>query len=52
MNLCSDHMLFSHAKYTIPPAIALAIVFRPLQTRLDTYKLLFLLTVRALQYVT
>jgi len=38
-------VLYRHVKYTIPPAIALTILYRPLLTRLDIYKILFLVTV-------
>ncbi|THZ10754.1 Lycopene beta-cyclase [Aureobasidium pullulans] len=34
-----------HVKYTIPPAIALTLLYRPLLTRLDVYKILFLITI-------
>ncbi|KAJ9641396.1 hypothetical protein H2199_005366 [Coniosporium tulheliwenetii] len=34
-----------HLKYTIPVAIALTFVYRPLLTRLDEYKILFLVTI-------
>ncbi|KAF2679437.1 Lycopene beta-cyclase [Lentithecium fluviatile CBS 122367] len=34
-----------HLKYTIPPAIALTALYRPLSTRLDVYKIGFLITV-------
>lgn len=34
-----------HIKYTIPPGILLTVFYRPLFTRLDAYKLVFLLTV-------
>lgn len=34
-----------HLKYTIPPALALTYLYRPLSTRLDVYKVLFLVTV-------
>jgi 15-cis-phytoene synthase/lycopene beta-cyclase len=37
--------LYRHVKYTIPPAIALTLLYRPLLTRLDVYKILFLVTV-------
>ena len=36
----------SHLKYTIPPAVALTLCYRPLFTTLDFYKILFLITVR------
>jgi hypothetical protein len=35
-----------HVKYTIPPAIILSLLYRPLCTRLDLYKIAFLITVR------
>ncbi|KAI9824353.1 MAG: hypothetical protein M1826_007375 [Phylliscum demangeonii] len=35
----------SHLKYTIPPAIVLTLLLRPLANRLDLYKILFLLLV-------
>ncbi|MCJ1382418.1 hypothetical protein MMC17_005531 [Xylographa soralifera] len=34
-----------HLFYTIPPAIALTFLYRPLLTRLDVYKILFLITI-------
>ncbi|MCJ1416334.1 hypothetical protein MMC32_002669 [Xylographa parallela] len=34
-----------HLFYTIPPAIALTVLYRPLLTRLDAYKILFLITI-------
>lgn len=34
-----------HLKYTIPPAIALTFFYRPFLNRLDTYKLLFLISI-------
>ncbi|GAB7356039.1 hypothetical protein MBLNU459_g6656t1 [Dothideomycetes sp. NU459] len=34
-----------HVKYTIPPAIALTLFCRPFLTRLDVYKILFLITI-------
>ncbi|OMP88916.1 Bifunctional lycopene cyclase/phytoene synthase [Diplodia seriata] len=34
-----------HLKYTIPPAVALTFLYRPLLTRLDVYKILFLVTI-------
>ncbi|KAL1305964.1 hypothetical protein AAFC00_004101 [Neodothiora populina] len=34
-----------HLKYTIPPAIALTVLARPLLTRLDVYKIFFLITI-------
>ncbi|KAF2435643.1 Lycopene beta-cyclase [Tothia fuscella] len=34
-----------HLKYTIPPALALSILYRPLLTRLDVYKICFLITI-------
>lgn len=37
--------LHSHLKYTIPPAIILSFVYRPFFTRLDFYKLAFLISV-------
>lgn len=35
----------SHLKYTIPPAIVLTFLYRPLFTKLDIYKILFLITI-------
>lgn len=32
-------------KYTIPPAILLTLIYRPFLTRLDVYKILFLITI-------
>src|SRR5277367_896420 len=34
-----------HLKYTIPPAIALTFIYRPLCTRHDIYKVFFLISV-------
>ncbi|EKG11672.1 Squalene/phytoene synthase [Macrophomina phaseolina MS6] len=34
-----------HIKYTIPPAVALTVLYRPLLTRLDLYKIVFLVTI-------
>lgn len=34
-----------HLKYTIPPAVALTFIYRPLCTRLDVYKILFLISI-------
>ncbi|GME65441.1 phytoene dehydrogenase [Neofusicoccum parvum] len=34
-----------HLKYTVPPALALTLLYRPLLTRLDVYKILFLIAV-------
>lgn len=34
-----------HIKYTIPPAIFLSILYAPLCTRLDVYKIVFLITI-------
>ncbi|KAF2727358.1 Lycopene beta-cyclase [Polyplosphaeria fusca] len=34
-----------HLKYTIPPAILLTLLYRPLFTRLDAYKVTFLVTI-------
>ncbi|KAI5777150.1 Lycopene beta-cyclase [Geopyxis carbonaria] len=39
MKLICPH---SHVKYTIPPALLLTYLLRPLRTRLDVYKILFL----------
>ena len=36
----------SHAKYTIPPAVLLTLLYRPLFTKLDVFKVVFLITVR------
>jgi hypothetical protein len=35
----------SHAVYTIPVAVVLTVVLKPLLTRLDLYKICFLITV-------
>lgn len=35
----------SHLQYTIPPAIALTFFFYPLWTKIDVYKVLFLIAV-------
>lgn len=44
-----NYTSFSHAqrhiKYTIPPAVALTFLYRPLLNRLDLYKIFFLVTV-------
>ncbi|KAF1964700.1 Lycopene beta-cyclase [Bimuria novae-zelandiae CBS 107.79] len=37
-----------HVKYTIPPAILLTLLYRPLFTRLDLYKVVFLVSVAVL----
>ncbi|TKA60853.1 hypothetical protein B0A49_10452 [Cryomyces minteri] len=34
-----------HLKYTIPPAVALTLLYRPLLTRLDVYKIVFLIII-------
>ncbi|PVH97605.1 Lycopene beta-cyclase [Periconia macrospinosa] len=34
-----------HAKYTIPPALVLTALYKPLLTRVDVYKIFFLITV-------
>ncbi|RKF56077.1 Bifunctional lycopene cyclase/phytoene synthase [Erysiphe neolycopersici] len=34
-----------HIKYTLPPAIALTLLYRPLLQRIDVYKILFLVTI-------
>ncbi|KAF4309965.1 Squalene/phytoene synthase [Botryosphaeria dothidea] len=34
-----------HIKYTIPPAVALTFLYRPLLNRLDLYKIFFLVTI-------
>lgn len=36
----------SHVKYTIPPAVLLTLLYRPLWSKLDTYRVGFLITVR------
>ncbi|KAF8246616.1 Lycopene beta-cyclase [Wilcoxina mikolae CBS 423.85] len=43
--------LLVHLKYTIPPALLLTLLFRPLQTRLDTYRIAFLLTISVLSTI-
>ncbi|KAF2103971.1 terpenoid synthase [Rhizodiscina lignyota] len=40
----SDYALV-HLKYTIPPAIILSTLYRPLCTKLDVYKIVFLITI-------
>ncbi|OQO00676.1 hypothetical protein B0A48_13166 [Cryoendolithus antarcticus] len=40
-----------HLKYTIPPAILLSALYFPLHTRLDTYKLAFLITIAVLSTI-
>ncbi|KAF2274459.1 Lycopene beta-cyclase [Westerdykella ornata] len=37
--------VFVHLKYTIPPAVALTLLYRPLLTKMDIYKLGFLISV-------
>ncbi|KAF2265413.1 Lycopene beta-cyclase [Lojkania enalia] len=37
--------VFVHIKYTIPPAVLLTLLYRPLFTRLDAYKIACLITV-------
>ncbi|KAF9735379.1 hypothetical protein PMIN02_001061 [Paraphaeosphaeria minitans] len=34
-----------HVKYTVPPAVLLTLFYRPLFTRLDVYKIVFLVTI-------
>lgn len=34
-----------HVKYTIPPTIILSLIYRPLLTKLDIYKIAFLITI-------
>ena len=54
MRLCMFHLLFSrgdeanvssHVVYTIPVAVLLTVGLWPLCTRLDLYKIIFLITV-------
>ncbi|KAJ4357251.1 uncharacterized protein N0V89_001826 [Didymosphaeria variabile] len=40
-----------HVKYTIPPAILLTLFYRPLFTRLDVYKVAFLVTIAVLSTI-
>ncbi|KAH8719391.1 Lycopene beta-cyclase [Phaeosphaeriaceae sp. PMI808] len=40
-----------HAKYTIPPAVLLTLLYRPLFTKLDAFKVIFLITVAVLATV-
>lgn len=42
----------SHVKYTIPPAVLLTLLYRPLWSKLDTYRVGFLITVRCLSPLT
>src|SRR5436309_2480822 len=42
---CSQGFQSSHLAFTIPPAIILTVILRPLLTRLDLYKIWFLITV-------
>ena len=35
----------SHLQYTIPPALILTLLYRPLSTAIDVYKVLFLILV-------
>lgn len=37
--------MIRHAKFTVPPALVLTILYRPLLARLDVYRILFLVTV-------
>lgn len=37
--------MFRHLKYTIPPALLLSFIYHPLCTRLDVYKILFLICI-------
>ncbi|KAA8909544.1 Squalene/phytoene synthase-domain-containing protein [Sphaerosporella brunnea] len=46
----TDYLLV-HVKYTVPPAVLLSILYRPLQTRLDTCKILFLLAIAVLSTI-
>ncbi|CAI6336820.1 unnamed protein product [Periconia digitata] len=39
------YVIHSHAKYTIPPALVLTALYRPLLTKIDVYKILFLVTI-------
>ncbi|KAK8185225.1 Lycopene beta-cyclase [Phyllosticta capitalensis] len=40
-----------HLKYTIPPAIVLSLIYRPLLTRLDLYKIAFLVAIAVLSTI-
>lgn len=40
-----DSPIFRHLKFTIPPCLILTLLYRPLLTRLDLYKISFLVTV-------
>ncbi|KAK8155188.1 Squalene/phytoene synthase-domain-containing protein [Phyllosticta citrichinensis] len=40
-----------HLKYTIPPAIVLSIAYRPLLTRLDLYRIAFLVVIAVLSTI-
>ena len=41
-------MVISHLKYNVPPAIALTWLYLPVFTKLDLYKILFLIAVGTL----
>ncbi|KAF1983866.1 Lycopene beta-cyclase [Aulographum hederae CBS 113979] len=40
-----------HVKYTIPPALTLTFFYRPLWTRLDVYKVLFLISIAVISTI-
>ncbi|KAF2438652.1 Lycopene beta-cyclase [Karstenula rhodostoma CBS 690.94] len=40
-----------HVKYTVPPALLLTLFYRPLFTRLDVYKVVFLVTIAVLSTI-
>lgn len=43
--LCRQLIVNRHLKYTIPPAIALTLIYRPFLNRIDLYKVFFLITI-------
>lgn len=42
---CADYLTYRHLKYTIPPALLLTYIYRPLFTHLDLYKIAFLISI-------
>jgi 15-cis-phytoene synthase/lycopene beta-cyclase len=44
-------ILYRHLKYTIPPAIALTILYRPFLNRIDLYRIFFLISVAVISTI-
>ncbi|KAI9882541.1 MAG: hypothetical protein M1823_005711 [Watsoniomyces obsoletus] len=44
-------MAVTHLKYTIPPAILLTFLYRPLRTILDIYKIIFLISIAVISTI-